>query len=81
MKAFFHLFWQPALMVIALVMLAAVLGACSTTTIPAQLLTCSPQPPAPAAASQREVGLYIVDLAAAGDDCRTKLGVIRGIVE
>lgn len=28
-----------------------------------------------------DVGLYIVDLAAAGDDCRTKINTIRGLAD
>lgn len=75
------LLWRPLMLLALILLLAALLGGCSTTTIPQQLLTCSPQPAAPEASSQREVGLYIVDLAAAGDDCRTKLNAVRGIVE
>lgn len=61
---------------------AVVLTACGTTsaTVPKQLLTCTPQPPAPSAGSQRDVGLYVVDLAAAGADCRSKLGAVRGLL-
>lgn len=59
------------------------LAGCSTTTpmVPAQLLTCAPQPPAPTAGTQRDVSLYVVDLAASGDDCRTKLGSVRRVLE
>ncbi len=61
------------------------LAGCATTTpapvAPAQLLTCQPQPPSPAVATQRDVGLYLIDLAAAGDDCRAKLDAVRGLLE
>ena len=68
-----------------LVLLAALaLSGCATTgtgsTVPKHLLTCTPQPPAPKGATQRDVGLYVVDLAAAGDDCRTKLRSVDRIL-
>ncbi|WP_417582944.1 hypothetical protein [Pelagibacterium sp.] len=80
--AFLYIMWQPVLMVFACLILAALLSACATTsTIPPQLLSCAAQPPAPVSGTQRDVGLYIVDLAAAGDDCRTKINTIRGLQE
>jgi len=48
------------------------------------LLSCTPQPESPphdAGATQRDVALYIVDLAAAGDYCRSKLGSVRRITQ
>ncbi|WP_189424507.1 hypothetical protein [Devosia pacifica] len=71
--------------IFATVLAVLVLAGCSTTgsTVPDQLLTCQPQPRSPAdnpAATDRDVALYIVDLAVAGDDCRTKLGSVRRIV-
>lgn len=68
---------------IASCLLASGLAGCSTTAtmVPPQLLTCTAQPPAPTAGTQRDVSLYVVDLAAAGDDCRTKLGSVRRILE
>lgn len=69
---------------LSMLFVATILAGCSstgrTTTVPGQLLTCSPQPKAPAAGTQRDVGLYVIDLAAAGDDCRSKLGSVRRIL-
>lgn len=64
--------------------LALMLTGCThtATVVPGYLLQCEPQPIAPTAAgtTERQVGHYIVDLAAAGDDCRTKLGSVREIL-
>lgn len=70
----------------ALIILAAVLlSGCATTSVPPavppQLLACQPQPRAPLSGTQRDVGLYVIDLAAAGDDCRSKLGAVRLLLE
>lgn len=48
--------------------------------IPAGLLTCDPAPAVPVAETQRQVAAYVVDLWAAGEDCRVKLGKVRGLV-
>ena len=45
--------------------------------IPSELLTCTPAPAVPETDSQAVVGQYVVDLWAAGDDCRTKLAAIK----
>ena len=49
-------------------------------SVPDQLLTCRDEPAPPATGTQRAVALYVIDLADAGDDCRTKLGAVRSIV-
>lgn len=49
--------------------------------IPAGLLTCDPAPAVPVAETQRQVAAYVVDLWEAGEDCRVKLGKVRGLVE
>lgn len=49
--------------------------------VPASLLECLAQPAAPSIASQRDVALYLLDLAEAGEDCRGKLAAVKGIVE
>lgn len=50
--------------------------------VPASLLTCSPEPVAGTAwINQRDVARYLVDLAAAGDDCRRKLAAVRRLVQ
>ena len=71
-----------ALIILAM---ALILSGCATTiappVVPAQLLACQAQPKAPLDGTQRDVGLYVIDLAAAGDDCRTKLGAVRQILE
>lgn len=46
-------------------------------TVPAELLTCQAAPPVPDARDQAEVADYVVDLWAAGDDCRAKVRAIR----
>jgi hypothetical protein len=59
------------------------LSGCATTSapvVPSHLLACAPQPKAPTAGTQRDVGIYVIDLAAAGDDCRSKLGSVRRIL-
>lgn len=49
--------------------------------LPAALLTCSDAPAAPGPdVTQRDVALYVLDLWAAGDDCRGKLGRVRELV-
>jgi uncharacterized lipoprotein YmbA len=65
--------------------LAVTLAACASTApnVRPSLLTCAQQPKSPvdqAGATQRDVALWIVDMAAAGDDCRSKLGSVRRIV-
>lgn len=68
--------------IILTIALAAVLAGCATTgPVPQSLLTCAEQPVAPVAELQRDVALYIVDLAEAGADCRSKLGAMRRILE
>jgi hypothetical protein len=60
---------------------AIALSGCTTTgTVPLPLLTCASQPASPTEGTQRDVALYIVDLAEAGADCRTKLGSVRRIL-
>jgi hypothetical protein len=69
--------------IVATVCGMALLSGCATTptpVVPSQLLSCSAQPKAPTAGTQRTVALYIIDLAAAGDDCRDKLGSVRRIL-
>lgn len=64
--------------------LALLLTGCAhkPTIVPGYLLNCDPQPVAPTAAgtTENQVGHFIVDLAVAGDDCRTKLGSVRQIL-
>ena len=49
--------------------------------VPVSLLDCTPQPVPPAIASQRDVALYLLDLAKAGEDCRGRLATVKRIVE
>lgn len=47
-------------------------------TPPAALLTCRAAPPVPRdAETQKDVARFIVRLAEAGEDCRSKLGAVR----
>lgn len=54
---------------------------------PAQLLTCAAEPDPPsdsvldAPGWDRALGLFIADLIAAGQDCRSKLGTLKGLLE
>ena len=50
-------------------------------TVPADLLACAGQPSAPMIATQRDAARFIVDLAEAGADCRSKLARVRTLVE
>lgn len=68
---------------VSTLLLALILAGCATTgSVPDYLLNCQPQPIAPTApgTTERAVGHFIVDLAVAGDDCRTKLGSVRQIL-
>jgi len=53
--------------------------------VPERFLTCQDEPPAPArpAPEQREsvIARYIIDLQAAGRDCRDQLNAVRVYVE
>lgn len=50
-------------------------------TIPDSLLSCQPHPVPPALTDDRELALYILALADAGDDCRDRLGRVRGLID
>ena len=73
--------------------LAALLTACASDKLPtvvevriervappADLLNCAPDPAVPDAPDQRAVAVYLLDLWDAGEDCRRKLGAVRGFV-
>lgn len=50
--------------------------------VPNSLLTCSAEPVAGTTwVSQRDVAQYLVRLAAAGEDCRTKLIAVRRLLQ
>lgn len=49
--------------------------------VPADLRTCAAEPVAPAAETQRTVARYVVDLADAGEDCRSKLNALNRILQ
>lgn len=50
--------------------------------VPNSLLTCSAEPVAGSTwVREREVAQYLVKLAAAGEDCRTKLAAIRRLAQ
>jgi len=50
--------------------------------IPNSLLTCSAEPVAGSTwIRERDVAQYMVKLAAAGEDCRTKLAAVRRLVQ
>ena len=49
--------------------------------VPAALLQCPPQPQPPDDSAPAEAFAdFMLDLAAAGDDCRAKLGQVKGLV-
>lgn len=69
---------------IALFAVLALAGCATTGSVPSSLLECADQPSSPAAnagATQADVGIYVIDLAEAGADCRSKLGAVRRILE
>lgn len=52
-------------------------------SVPAHLLTCEDEPADPSdkpGLTQRDVARYIVQVRAAGADCRARLGEVRGLV-
>jgi hypothetical protein len=49
-------------------------------SIPDALLICADQPEPPATASQRDVAEFVVNLADAGEDCRSKLASVKALV-
>ena len=52
--------------------------------VPASLLTCAPEPPSPdldAPGWDRTLALWIVDVMAAGEDCRSRLAAVRRLVD
>jgi hypothetical protein len=49
--------------------------------VPPQLLACQPAPEPPAAPDDTALALWIVDLAAAGDDCRARLRKVKELLD
>ena len=54
-------------------------------SVPASLLLCQAQPPRPTKACDGtycndDVANFVIDLGAAGEDCRQKLAVVKGLV-
>lgn len=69
--------------IVVAILALVILAGCSsvrTSTVPDALLICQAQPPSPKAGTQRDAALYVVDLAAAGQECRSKLGSVRRIL-
>ena len=69
--------------IITVAILVIMLAGCAHGIVPRSLLECADQPRSPAddaGAGQKEVSLYIVDLAASGQDCRSNLGSVRRIL-
>ena len=51
-------------------------------SVPPSLLACQSQPvPPDPMKNDADLAYFIVDLAAAGDDCRQKLDAVRGLVQ
>jgi len=48
--------------------------------VPPSLLACQPQPDPPASPDDTTLALWIVDLAAAGEDCRARLGSVKDLL-
>lgn len=48
--------------------------------VPPSLATCAPQPEPPANADDTDVANFILDLAAAGEDCRAKLAAVVKVI-
>ena len=68
-----------AISILAIVILAGC-SSMRSSTVPDALLTCQAQPASPKEGTQKDAALYVVDLAAAGQDCRSKLGSVRRIL-
>ncbi len=49
--------------------------------IPAELLTCAPEPPKGNLTSQKDVGKLMNGVKSAGQDCRRKLGEVKQLYE
>jgi len=50
--------------------------------VPPSLLRCMPEPQAKAAwKTQRDVALFLIKLAEAGEDCRVRLEAVRKLIE
>lgn len=80
--------WIPLPFLIALIL---ALSACTTTPqapltiekeVPPSLLVCapSPSPPVEDGITQRDVARFLLDLAEAGEDCRSKLGSVKRLL-
>ena len=78
----------------AAIVLVAALAGCATTPatrilpppplsdrIPPVLLTCPDRPAAGDLARQSDVARFVVELDAAGEDCRRKISAIKGVVD
>lgn len=78
-----------------LILVVLALAACSTAKtpepvakiverkieVPPSLLTCLPEPKATQVwRTQRDVALYLISLAEAGEDCRTRLDAVARIL-
>lgn len=77
-----HLLRPPAR---PLLLCALLLTGCATSppavVVPASMLRCSPAPPVPAAGDgDGALARFILDLAEAGEDCRTRLRLVGEIV-
>ena len=49
--------------------------------VPSALLSCQPAPAPPDLASDTALALWIVDLAAAGEDCRGRLERVKDLLD
>ncbi len=76
--------------ILASILAVTLLAGCATNRsavtvlqqeVPQSLLHCKDQPASPKAGTQRDAGNYIIDLADAGQDCRTKLNTVRGLLD
>lgn len=51
------------------------------TVVPPSLLACQPAPAPPDGADDTALALWIVDIAAAGDDCRGRLHRVKELLD
>ncbi len=68
----------------AVVLLVLTLAGCQTTStaVPVSLLRCMPEPQATETwRTQRDVALFLIEVAEAGEDCRLKLEAVRKLIE
>ena len=73
---------QSRMLVWAALLCALPLTACAPrkAAVPASLLQCRPQPALELTMDDQGLATWLLDTVEAGEDCRSKLGLVRGLV-